>query len=120
MPPQAQPYVQQALDVVNQTIPLEGYLIVGAIMFAIGAWGALIRRNAVVVFMCVELMINAVNLTLVAFADYLPDAGGLGVSYAVLVIAIAAAEIAVGLAIVLAVFRSRRTVNVDEINSMRG
>ena len=116
MPPQ----VQGVLDVLNAELPLEGYLVVGAIMFAIGAWGALIRRNAVVVFMCVELMINAVNLTLVAFADYLPGAGGLGQSYAVLIIAIAAAEVAVGLAIVLAVFRSRRTVNVDEINSMKG
>lgn len=116
MPPQ----VQQVLDTLNAELPLEGYLVVGAIMFAIGAWGALIRRNAVVVFMCVELMINAVNLTLVAFADYLPNANGLGQSYAVLVIAIAAAEVAVGLAIVLAVFRSRRTVNVDEINSMKG
>jgi NADH-quinone oxidoreductase subunit K len=116
MPPQ----VQQFLDALVATPPLESYLVVGAIMFAIGAGGALVRRNAIVVFMCVELMINAVNLTLVAFADYLPGAGGLGVSYAVLVIAIAAAEIAVGLAIVLAVFRTRRTVNVDEITSMRG
>ena len=116
MPPQ----VQQFLDALVATPPLKSYLVVGAIMFAIGAWGALIRRNAVVVFMCVEIMINAVNLTLVAFADYLPDAGGLGVSYAVLVIAIAAAEIAVGLAIVLAVFRTRRTVNVDEVSSMKG
>jgi NADH-quinone oxidoreductase subunit K len=80
----------------------------------------LVRRNAVVIFMCVELMINAVNLTLVAFADYLPQAGGAGVGYAVIVIAIAAAEVAVGLAIVLAVFRSRRTVNLDEVNTMRG
>lgn len=112
--------VQQVLDALNTALPLEGYLVVGAIMFAIGAWGAVIRRNAVVVFMCVELMINAVNLTLVAFGDYLPKAGGVGASYAVLVIAIAAAEVAVGLAIVLAVYRSRRTVNVDEINSMRG
>ncbi len=121
MPPaKLPPQVQQLLDTLLATPPLEGYLVVGAIMFAIGAWGSLVRRNAVVVFMCVELMINAVNLTLVAFADYLPKAGGLGVSYAVLVIAIAAAEIAVGLAIVLAVFRSRRTVNIDEVNSMRG
>jgi NADH-quinone oxidoreductase subunit K len=112
--------VQQFLDALVATPPLEWYLVVGAIMFAVGTWGALIRRNAIVVFMCVELMINAVNLTLVAFADYLPNAGGLGVSYAVLVIAIAAAEIAVGLAIVLAVFRTRRTVNVDEVSSMRG
>jgi len=116
MPPQ----VQQFLDTLNATVPLEGYLVVGAIMFAIGAWGALMRRNAVVVFMCIELMINAVNLTLVAFADYLPGAGGAGVGYAVLVVAVAAAEVAVGLAVVLAVFRTRRTVNVDEINLMKG
>lgn len=116
MPPQ----MQQLLDTLNSTLPLEGYLVVGAIMFAIGAWGALIRRNAVVVFMCIELMINAVNLSLVAFADYLPGAGGAGVGYAVLVIAVAAAEVAVGLAIALAVYRTRRTVNVDEINLMKG
>ena len=112
--------MQQLLDTLNASVPLEGYLVVGAIMFAIGAWGALIRRNAVVVLMCIELMLNAVNLTLVAFADYLPDAGGAGVGYAVLVIAVAAAEVAVGLAIVLAVYRSRRTVNVDEMNLMKG
>ena len=118
--PQIPPQAQQFLDALVASPPLEGYLIVGAIMFAIGVWGALVRRNAVVIFMCVELMINGVNLTLVAFADHLPNAGGLGVSYAVLVIAVAAAELAVGLAIVLAVFRSRRTVNVDEVTSMRG
>jgi NADH-quinone oxidoreductase subunit K len=118
--PEIPTQVQQFLDALVSAPPLEGYLVVGAILFAIGTWGALIRRNAVVIFMCVELMINGVNLSLVAFADYLPGAGGLGVSYAVLVIAIAAAEIAVGLAIVLAVFRSRRTVNVDEVTSMRG
>lgn len=112
--------MQQVLDTLNAALPLEGYLVVGALMFAIGAWGVLVRRNAVVIFMCVELMINAVNLTLVAFADYLPQAGGAGVGYAVIVIAIAAAEVAVGLAIVLAVFRSRRTVNLDEVNTMRG
>jgi NADH-quinone oxidoreductase subunit K len=116
MPPEA----QQFLDTLNTTLPLEGYLVVGAIMFAIGAWGALIRRNAVVVFMCIELMLNAVNLTLVAFADYLPGAGGVGVGYAVLVIAVAAAEVAVGLAVVLAVYRTRKTVNVDEVNLMKG
>ena len=116
MPPEA----QQFLDTLNTTLPLEGYLVVGAIMFAIGAWGALIRRNAVVVFMCIELMLNAVNLTLVAFADYLPGAGGVGVGYAVLVIAVAAAEVAVGLAVVLAVYRTRKTVNVDEDNLMKG
>ena len=112
--------LQQFLDTLNGTIPLEGYLVVGAVMFAIGSWGALIRRNAVVVFMCIELMINAVNLSLVAFADYLPEAGGAGAGYAVLVIAVAAAEIAVGLAVVLAVYRTRKTVNVDEINLMKG
>jgi NADH:ubiquinone oxidoreductase subunit K len=88
-------------------------------MFALGLWGVVIRRNAVIIFMCVELMINAVNLTLVAFGDYLPQAGGAGASYAVLVIAVAAAEVAVGLAVVLAVFRARRTINVDEANLMK-
>ncbi len=112
--------MQQFLDSLNATLPLEGYLVVGAVMFAIGAWGALIRRNAVVVFMCIELMLNAVNLTLVAFADYLPGAGGVGAGYAVLVIAVAAAEVAVGLAVVLAVYRTRKTVNVDEVNLMKG
>ncbi len=112
--------IQQVAETLNAQIPLEGFLVVAAVMFAIGAWGALIRRNAVVVFMCVEIMVNAVNLTLVAFSDFLPDAGGEGASYAVLIIAIAAAEVAVGLAIVLAIFRSRRTVNIDEVNSMRG
>lgn len=116
MPPQ----VQQFLDTLNAPVSLEGYLVVGAIMFAIGAWGALVRRNAVVVFMCIELMLNAVNLTLVAFADYLPNAGGAGAGYAVLVIAVAAAEVAVGLAVVLAVYRTRKTVNVDEIDLMKG
>lgn len=112
--------LQQLLGTLNGTVPLEGYLVVGAIMFAIGAWGALIRRNAVVVFMCIELMLNAVNLSLVAFADYLPNAGGAGAGYAVLVIAVAAAEIAVGLAVMLAVYRTRKTVNVDDINLMKG
>ena len=112
--------MQQFLETLNATIPLEGYLVVGAIMFAIGAWGTLIRRNAVVIFMCIELMINAVNLSLVAFADYLPDAGGAGVGYAVLVIAVAAGEVAVGLAIMLAVYRTRKTVNVDEVDLMKG
>src|SRR5918912_2386303 len=116
MPPQ----VQQFLDTLNATVPLEGYLVVGAIMFAIGAWGALIRRNAVVVFMCIELMINAVNLTLVAFADYLPGAGGAGVGYAVLVVAVAAAEGAVGVGIALAVYASRKRVNGGEVNLMKG
>ncbi|MDQ3912111.1 MAG: NADH-quinone oxidoreductase subunit NuoK [Actinomycetota bacterium] len=116
MPSQAQEF----LNALNATLPLEGYLVVGALIFAIGAWGVVIRRNAVVVFMCVELMINAVNLSLVAFADYLPEAGGAGVGYAVLVIAVAAAEVAVGLAVVLAVYRTRKTVNVDEINLMKG
>ncbi|WP_119068290.1 NADH-quinone oxidoreductase subunit NuoK [Rubrobacter indicoceani] len=109
-----------ALETLNSPLPLEAYLVVAAVMFAVGAWGAIIRRNAVVMFMCVEIMINAVNLTLVAFSDFLPAANGVGANYAVIVVAIAAAEVAVGLAIVLAVFRTRRTVNVDEVNSMKG
>ncbi|WP_235401408.1 NADH-quinone oxidoreductase subunit NuoK [Rubrobacter aplysinae] len=111
--------LESASGTLTAALPLQAYLVVGALMFAIGAWGALIRRNAVVVFMCVELMINGVSLTLVAFADYLPGANGAGASYAVLIIAIAAAEVAVGLAVVLAVFRARRTVDLDEANLMK-
>ena len=116
MPPQ----VQQFVDTLNATLPLEGYLVVGAMMFAIGAWGALIRRNAVVVFMCIELMINGVNHLLVCVADDLPVVGGFGAGYAVLVIGVAAAEVAVALVVVLAVYRSRKTVNVDDINLLKG
>jgi NADH-quinone oxidoreductase subunit K len=98
-------------------VPTTHYLILAATLFCLGMVGVLIRRNALVVFMCVELMLNASNLTFLAFAR---DRGDLnGHVSAFFVIAVAAAEAAVGLAIVIAVFRSRGTVNIEEIQTMK-
>lgn len=106
-----------------ESVPLEWYLILSALIFAIGAVGVVIRRNAIVLFMCIELMLNAVNLTFVAFAKYRTDALGQlaldGHAMSFFVIALAAAEAAVGLAIILAIFRHRRSINVDEGNLMQ-
>jgi NADH-quinone oxidoreductase subunit K len=100
-----------------QSIPLEYYLAISAIMFVIGAAGVITRRNAIIIFMCIEMMLNAVNLTLVAFSSFLGDAAGQ--MFVFFVMAVAAAEAAVGLAIVLALFRSKQTVYVDEVNLMK-
>ncbi|WP_394795018.1 NADH-quinone oxidoreductase subunit NuoK [Armatimonas sp.] len=99
-------------------VPLTWYLILSALLFTIGVVGVLIKRNPIVIFMCVELMLNAVNLTLVAFGRYLGDAGGQMLS--IFVMAVAAAEVAVGLGILIAIFRLRDNINVDETNTMRG
>ncbi|WP_257452267.1 NADH-quinone oxidoreductase subunit NuoK [Archangium lipolyticum] len=98
-------------------VPISYYLILAAALFCLGMFGVLIRRNALVVFMCVELMLNAANLTFLAFAKQNGDLTG-HVS-AFFVIAVAAAEASIGLAIVIAVFRSRGTVNIDEIRTMK-
>lgn len=101
-----------------EDVPLAWYLILSALLFTIGVVGVLIKRNPIVIFMCVELMLNAVNLTLVAFGRYLGDAGGQMLS--IFVMAVAAAEVAVGLGILIAIFRLRDNINVDETNTMRG
>ena len=101
-----------------EEVPLTWYLILSALLFTIGVVGVLIKRNPIVIFMCVELMLNAVNLTLVAFGRYLGDAGGQMLS--IFVMAVAAAEVAVGLGILIAIFRLRDNINVDETNTMRG
>jgi len=95
-------------------IPIEYYLILSAIMFSTGVAGVLIRRNAIVVFMSVELMLNTANLTLVTFSSYLGNS--IGQIFVFFVMAVAAAEAAVGLAIIIALFRNKLTVNIDEIN----
>ena len=100
------------------TIPVVYYLIVATVLFGIGALGVLIRRNAIVVFMCIELMLNAANLTLVTFARHHGDHAGH--IFVFLVMAVAAAEVSVGLAIIISVFRARHTVNVDELSDLRG
>ncbi|MFY7999337.1 MAG: NADH-quinone oxidoreductase subunit NuoK [Candidatus Kapaibacteriota bacterium] len=100
-----------------QTIPLDYYLLLSAALFTIGAVGVLTRRNAIMMFMCIELMLNSVNLTLVAFSSYLGDSAGQ--IFVFFVMTVAAAEAAVGLAIILALFRNKQTVYVDEVNLMR-
>ena len=92
-------------------------LAVSAVLFAVGTIGVLLRRNAIVIFMCVELMLNAVNLAFVAFAERLGVAGQIFVFF---VMAVAAAEAAVGLAIILAVYRHKETVDLQHINLLKG
>jgi NADH-quinone oxidoreductase subunit K len=92
-------------------------LLVSAVLFALGVAGVLLRRNAIVIFMCVELMLNAVNLTFVALSQRLGVAGQVVVFF---VMAVAAAEAAVGLAIILAIYRHRQTLNLQNINLLKG
>jgi NADH-quinone oxidoreductase subunit K len=98
-------------------VPLTHYLIFSAVLFSIGVLGVLIRRNAIVVFMCVEIMLNAVNVSLIAFDRYMNQHDGQIFSF--MVMCVAAAEVSVGLAIVIALFRNKATVNLDEINLMK-
>jgi NADH-quinone oxidoreductase subunit K len=92
-------------------------LFFSAVLFAIGVVGVLTRRNAIIIFMCVELMLNAVNLTFVAFAQVYDYAGQV---FVVFVMTVAAAEAAVGLAIIISIFRHRQTVNLTDINLLKG
>ncbi len=101
-------------------IPLAWYLIVAAALFSIGVYGVLARRNAIAVFMGIELMLNAVNLNLLAFWRYVQPADLSGQMFAIIVITVAAAEAAVGLALIIAVYRTRRTVHVEELDTLRG
>ncbi|MDH7485177.1 MAG: NADH-quinone oxidoreductase subunit NuoK [Anaerolineae bacterium] len=101
-------------------IPLAWYLIVAAALFCIGLYGALARRNAIGILMGIELMLNAVNINLVAFWRYVRPQMLTGQLFAIFVMTVAAAEVAVGLALVIAIYRSRDTVNVEEIDLLRG
>ncbi len=98
-------------------IPLTWYLILSGILFSIGAIGVLIRRNAIVIFMCIELMLNAVNLAFVTFSRQLNSMDGQ--IFVFFIMTVAAAEAAVGLAIIIAIYRNKATVNVDDINLMK-
>ncbi|MFU8892163.1 MAG: NADH-quinone oxidoreductase subunit NuoK [Luteolibacter sp.] len=102
---------------------LNDYLLVSGLLFAIGLAGVVIRRNIIIVFMCLELMLSAANLSLIAFSrfntvDGLPDYHGQMLVF--LVIAVAAAEVAVGLAIIVALYRARRTIHTDELTALKG
>ena len=98
--------------------PLAGYLLLAALLFAIGLAGALTRRNAIIVLVGIELMLNAVNLTFVTFARTMSDIGGQTTVFFIMVVA--AAEVTVGLGIVVAVFRRRESTSVDELSELQG
>ena len=96
---------------------LNGYLIVSAILFAIGTIGVLTRKNTIVVFMCIELMLNAVNLTFVAFSRHLGNLDGQ--VFVFFIMTVAAAEAAVGLALIIAFFNNKESIDVDDVNLMK-
>jgi NADH:ubiquinone oxidoreductase subunit K len=101
--------------------PLHGYLVLAAMLFSIGLAGALARRNAILVLVGIELMLNAANLNFIAFWRYgLKPEALTGIMFAIFSIGIAAAEAAVGLALVIAIYRHYKTANVDEVSSMKG
>lgn len=95
------------------------FLIVAAALFSLGVYGLLVRRNAVMVLLAVELMLNAVNINLIAFESVLRTPEALGQIFSIFVITVAAAEVGIGLAIVLLIFRNRRTANVDDFNLLK-
>ena len=101
-------------------IGLQHYLVLSALLFCIGLIGAVAKRNAIAVLMGVELMLNAVNLNLVAFDRFGSHAAPLGQAFAVFIIAVAAAEVAVGLAIILTLYRRRASTSVDDLDSLKG
>ena len=101
-------------------VPLEWYLILAAALFCIGVYGVLSRRNAVAILMSVELMLNAVNINLVAFWRYLEPEGAMGQAFAMFVYAVAAAEAAVGLALIIAIWRTRHTVALEDVDLLKG
>ncbi len=99
-------------------VPLEWYIYLSAVVFCIGVFGFITRRNIIIVLISIELMLNGVNISLVAFSHYLEDLRGQILVF--LVIAVAAAEAAIGLALLIALFRNRETIHLDELNEMRG
>jgi NADH-quinone oxidoreductase subunit K len=94
-------------------------LTLGALLFSIGIYGVLARRNAVLVLMSIELMLNAVNINLIAFGAWFNDTAAVGQIFALFIIAVAAGEVGIGLAIVLMIFRNRETINLDEVDLLK-
>ena len=99
-------------------VPVDYYIILSAILFTIGVVGVLIRRNALIIFMSIELMLNAANLAMVAFSSVLKSFSGQ--IFVFFVIAVAAAEVAVGLALIVEIFRTKKSIDVDQISSLKG
>jgi NADH-quinone oxidoreductase subunit K len=106
------------LNETNFLVPTSWYVILSAVLFAVGVAGVLLRRNAILIFMSVELMLNAANLAFVAFARSLADLDGQ--VFVFFVMTVAAAEVAVGLALIVAIFRTKRSIDIDELHSMEG
>ena len=98
-------------------LALNNYLILSAILFSVGTIGVLVRRNAIVIFMCVEMMLNAVNLTLIAYSKYLGNIDGQ--VFVFFIMTVAAAEAAVGLALMIAFYKNRESIDVEDINIMK-
>src|SRR5262245_37094266 len=98
-------------------VPLSWYLGLSALLFTIGAIGVIVKRNAITIFLCIELMLNAANLALVSFSGFFGDVGVQ--LFVFIVMTVAAAEAAVGLSIIIAIFRTRETLNVDEADSLK-
>ena len=101
-----------------QNIPLEYFVILSSIMFCLGVLGVLLRRNAIIILGCIELMLNAVNLLLVSFSAYRGDAEGQILVFFIMVVA--AAEVAIGLAIIMMMYRNKRSVDVEIFNKLKG
>ena len=101
------------------TIGLEHYLILSAILFSIGLYGALTKRNAIVILMCIEIMLNAVNIAMVAFSRFVTPTMLTGQIFAIFIMVVAAAEAAVGLAIIISIYRSRETIESTKIDLMK-
>lgn len=107
------------MEAVKEGVPLEQFIMLSMVLFSIGVYGVLARRNAVLILMSVELMLNAVSINLVAFAVYTAPSLYVGIIFAIFVITVAAAEVGLALAVVLRVFRNRGTANVDEVASLK-
>ncbi len=99
---------------------IHGYLIVSVLLFGIGTFGFMARRNAILMLISIELMFNAVNLSLVAFNAFLPADSNAGAVFALMIMAVAAAEVTVGLALVIAIIRTRQTAEVDQYSDLKG
>jgi NADH:ubiquinone oxidoreductase subunit K len=107
------------VETVAEQVPLEHFLVLSSILFSLGIYGVLTRRNAVLILMSVELMLNAASINMVAFAAYTSPEAFTGLIFAVFIITIAAAEAGLALAIILRVFKNRKTANVDEVDELK-
>ena len=100
-------------------IGLEHYLVLSAVLFSIGLYGALTKRNALVILMCIEIMLNAVNIALVAFSRFVAPAALTGQVFTIFILIVAAAEVAIGVAIIMSIYRNRQSIDTDKIDLMK-